>query len=144
MVLMRINSQDGKPYQNNTFQDPREALIVRLKRQVSILEQENTHLRKLMDLTEIQAASKAAISGSASSGVRVPATASSGVQLNGGSEVFEDRNMSDFELDEVEMGRSSSNSRPASLRSRDTLRRYGIDALIFSYVHLSYLILPLL
>ena len=115
----------GKAYQNITFQDPREALIVRLKRQVSILEQENTHLRKLMDLTEIQAASKAAISGSASSG-RVPATApSSGVQLNGGggSEVFEDRNMSDFELDEVEMGRSSSNSRPASLRSRDTLRR---------------------
>ena len=108
------------------MQDPREALIVRLKRQVSILEQENTHLRKLMDLTEIQAASKAAISGSASSG-RVPAAAtpSNGVQVNGGggSEVFEDRNMSDFELDEVEMGRSSSNSRPASLRSRDTLRR---------------------
>ena len=115
-------NQDGKAYQKSTFQDPREALIVRLKRQVSILEQENTHLRKLMDLTEIQAASKAAISGSASSG-RVPATAlSNGVQLNG-SEVFEDRNMSDFELDEVEMGRSSSNSRPASLRSRDTLRR---------------------
>ena len=33
-------------------QDPREALIVALKREVSILQQENNHLRQLVELTE--------------------------------------------------------------------------------------------
>ena len=32
------------------FQDPREALIVALKREVSILTQENNHLRQLVEL----------------------------------------------------------------------------------------------
>ena len=34
------------------FKDPREALIVSLKREVKILEQENGHLHKLLELTD--------------------------------------------------------------------------------------------
>ena len=76
-----------------TLQDPREALIVRLKRQVGILEQENTHLRKLMDLSEIQGRVVHAAMGTP---MAVPAP---------GSEGFEDKNLSDFELDEVSWSR---------------------------------------
>ena len=74
-----------------TLQDPREALIVRLKRQVGILEQENTHLRKLMDLSEIQGRV-----GHAAIAMGTPMAAATP-----GSEGFEDKNLSDFELDEV-------------------------------------------
>ena len=35
---------------NHSTQDPREALIVALKREVSILQQENNHLRQLVEL----------------------------------------------------------------------------------------------
>ena len=74
------------------LQDPREALIVRLKRQVGILEQENTHLRKLMDLSEIQGR----VGGHAAIAMGTPMAAPAP-----GSEGFEDKNLSDFELDEV-------------------------------------------
>ena len=40
-----------------TNQDPREALIVALKREVSILQQENNHLRQLVDLPSDSSAS---------------------------------------------------------------------------------------
>jgi len=37
---------------NSYFQDPREALIVSLKREVNILQQENNHLRQLLELAD--------------------------------------------------------------------------------------------
>ena len=45
------------------LQDPREALIVSLKREVKILQQENNHLRKLLELAEFDPATTAAIAG---------------------------------------------------------------------------------
>ena len=36
----------------SSFQDPREALIVSLKREVNILTQENNHLRQLLELAD--------------------------------------------------------------------------------------------
>ncbi len=36
----------------SSFQDPREALIVSLKREVNILQQENNHLRQLLELAD--------------------------------------------------------------------------------------------
>lgn len=38
------------------FQDPREALIVSLKREVNILHQENNHLRQLLELADSDSA----------------------------------------------------------------------------------------
>ena len=52
------------------LQDPREALIVSLKREVNILEQENNHLRKLLELAEFDA------------GTTVPVGAASGIVSN--------------------------------------------------------------
>ena len=50
------------------LQDPREALIVSLKREVKILEQENSHLHKLLELAEYDSTTTAAIAGSAAPG----------------------------------------------------------------------------
>ena len=39
-------------YYSSDLQDPREALIVSLKREVNILHQENNHLRQLLELAD--------------------------------------------------------------------------------------------
>ena len=50
------------------LQDPREALIVSLKREVKILEQENNHLRKLLELAEFDSATTVAVAGGGAPG----------------------------------------------------------------------------
>ena len=45
------------------LQDPREALIVSLKREVKILEQENSHLHKLLELAEYDSTNTGVVQG---------------------------------------------------------------------------------
>ena len=58
----------GAIYVFHLLQDPREALIVSLKREVNILEQENNHLRKLLELADFDPGTAVAV-GAASSNI---------------------------------------------------------------------------
>ncbi|XP_059092031.1 kinesin-like protein KIF3A isoform X4 [Tigriopus californicus] len=131
--------------------DPREALIVSLKREVNILTQENNHLRQLLELAD------------SDSGMIMPSENSAalmaqmGLDKNGSKEPLDGRDsivsngsmcsrqrhrssslhlppeaLSDFDQDEVlilDSENGSFASRPVSQRSHDTLRQ--VSSLLF-------------
>ena len=49
---MKSKKLGDQTYHSSDLQDPREALIVSLKREVNILHQENNHLRQLLELAD--------------------------------------------------------------------------------------------